>query len=147
MSYLRNMHTMDSYNVWFSILFLVITVLLFAFSAAAILRFFKEQLTVTPISFSEVVVTKMKADFLSIQFKLFSTCLLFCVCCVIFHLLFHITELWGTSATIAMYCCFWIPWIILKTHQTLPRHYVPFYERFRKTLNTFTESFSTIPSV
>lgn len=50
------------FDAWLSILFLIIAALSFDFSMTAIMRFFKELLTVTPVLFSEVVVTKVKPD-------------------------------------------------------------------------------------
>ena len=124
------------YDTWFSVLFLIIAALLFALSTTAMFQFFEELLTVTPVPFSEVAVTKVKPAFVNAQLKLFSPSLLFCIYHVGFHLLFYgsSTVVWDT--TFPMCCCFWIPWIILKPHQTLSPHCsASFYRTFRKTFN------------
>lgn len=60
------------HDAWFSILFLIIAVILFAFSASAIIHFFKELFTVSLVSFSEDVVSKVKPTFGSVRLKFFS---------------------------------------------------------------------------
>lgn len=133
------------HDAWLSILFLI-AVLLFAFSALAIINFFKDLLTASLVSFSEDVVTQVKPSFGSAWLKFFSLFLLY-IYCVGFHLL------WPSHSNVNHFCSFsqvlwfWMSWTILKPHQSLPHHCsTPFYYTFRKTLNKFFESSESVLS-